>query len=148
MVDLIHSLTADLGTEPGRARLIAGRLLGWLEHAIRASFGQPMAEAFSRRLPESAPWRSAALAAVPPRDGEDQSALGVDAALMEILGSTGLDPVQAGLTVPPLNAYLKSRLPPDLFSVTLRVAPFLAMAAPERHPRPLPLEDATMFYPE
>lgn len=148
MVDLIHLITADLGIEPGRARLIAGRLVAWLEHALRASFGPATADAFSRRLPEAGPWRNAALAAVPPLAAEDASALGVDAALMEILGSTGLDPVQAGLTVPALGAYLKSRLSPDLFSATLHVAPFLVMAAPERHPRPLPLEDATMFFPE
>jgi hypothetical protein len=142
MTDLIQSLTADMGTTPHQARLIAARLLTHVEGGLRQTFGALPADAFHRRVLDFRAWDTGADGQA---DAGEADAIGVDATLVEILGHIGVDPVKAGIALPPFGAYLKSTLPPDLFRLVLQVAPFLAMAAPERHPGFVPPSAPPLF---
>lgn len=135
MVDLIQSLTADMGTTPLQARLIAARLLAHVDTGLRREYGDPLGDAFRTRVLD---WRAWDPGTEGQADAAEQAALGVDATLVEILGHVGVDPLRAGIALPALAKYLRQTLPPDLLRLTFQVAPFLAMAAPEWHPGYVP----------
>ena len=135
-MDLIHSLTADLGTTPDKARRVAGRLLAWIEIHLQRSFGDEAAQEFMNRLPLVEQWREMVPIAVESTE--------VD----EILVGTGIDPISAGIAVPVVDHYLRSRLPPELLRQVLHVAPFLMGAAPEHRPRSAASRDNTTYAPD
>lgn len=129
MDELVQSLAADTGANPDKAVVVAARILAHVRERLRNRYGEPAARAFTERIPLSgAP--ACDLLHAPVASG----ALGVDALVEEMIGDAGLDPVQAGLAVPALTKYFKSRLPTDVLRQVLQVAPFLTMAAPERPP--------------
>jgi hypothetical protein len=129
MMDLLSTLTLDMDVEAEQARTVATRVFRFVQEALADSFGVTVAEAFAARMPDLSPAASPELSAS--ADGE--TALGVDATLLKIVGG-GIDPVKAGLALPAIGAYLRGHLSPELFRQVLRVAPFLTMVAPQRHP--------------
>jgi len=145
MLDLIQALTSEISTDAGEARLIAGRMLAYIEEQLRRQYGPSTAEELASHLPHWRSWRAATLTPVREEPDEDERLIGVDATLLEVLGHVGLDPLKAGTAVPVVSAFLRQVLPYELLRRVLQVAPFLAMAAPERSPSELCVKPGGMY---
>jgi len=135
--DLIGALTSDVSVHPSQAKAIAGRFLAYLTSAVADRFGDGAAEELEAHLPHAEEWQATEPFIVPGLPPPAEATNRTDAQLSGILGHLGIDPVKAGLALPPLVAYLKSNLPPSLLMQVFAVAPFLTGVAPEYHPNGL-----------
>jgi hypothetical protein len=131
MADLIQALTAEAGLSPDEARRVLQRLLSHVEQSLRQRFGDATADRFLERTRDLGVSVSAAPESAGSSSGTER---GLEETLAAILGPAGVDPLKAGIGLPAVARSLKERLRPDELRQVLQVAPFLIMAAPERHP--------------
>jgi hypothetical protein len=143
-MDLIASLTSQLGIEPGRAQGLAGLVLGKIEEQVGQKLGGADAAALRTQVPELDDWK--AKAAALDGAGGDVGLLGAAGrllggaggllggsggggldigALLQLAGKAGLSGSAVEKLLPILLGFLKSRLDPALLSKVLSVVPGL-----------------------
>lgn len=155
-MDLIGSLTSQLGIAPDKAQGLAGAVLGQLEQSVGQSLGGADASAFRAQLPELGDWKSKISAL----DGGGEGGGGLLGALgggggglgggllgaaggllggsgsgfdvgslIALAGKAGLSGSAVQQLLPLVLSFLKSRLDPALLSKILGAVPGLEQAA-------------------
>ena len=149
-MDLIATLSSQLGLAPNQAEGLAGGLLGKLEEQVSAKLGGADAAALRSGLPELEGWKAkaAALGAgeggggglggllgaagglLGGATGLGGSAGGLDlASLVQLASKVGLSPGAAQSLVPVVLSFLQARLDPALLSRVLSAVPALSKLA-------------------
>lgn len=138
-MDLIATLSSQLGIEPSKAQGLAGAALGMLERHVSAKLGAAEAEELRAGVPELPAWQREAEALRPGTTGGFLGAAGgllgavgaggssgFDvAALIQIAAKAGVPAQAAQSLLPLLLQFLQSRVSPDLIGKLLRVLPAL-----------------------
>lgn len=139
-MDLIATLSSQLGIDAGKARGLAGAAFGLLEEQVSRKLGASEASELRASLPELPDWKSEgdALAARPAGGllqaaggllggaGLGGSTSGLDvAALIQLAGKAGVPASAAQSLLPLLLQFLQSRVSPELLDKVLRVVPSL-----------------------
>ncbi len=125
-MDLIQALSSQLGIPTEQAQAVAGGAIGFLKDKLGAD--APKVDA---AVPELGGWEKAAAGAssggglLGMAAGMLGGSAGEAAGLVAILAKVGLDADKAQMVAPLVVDFLKSRLPPDLVSKVLAVAPML-----------------------
>jgi hypothetical protein len=156
-MDLIASLSSQLGVNGAAAQGIAGSVLGLVKGEVAERFGEEAAGKLDSAVPELAGWQKQAAKAEAPQEGEGgglfgaamgaiggggmggllgaaAGALGGEqardiAGVVTVLGRFGVDAGKAGLVAPLILDFLKKRVDPALLSKILAAAPLLASIA-------------------
>jgi uncharacterized protein VcgC/VcgE DUF2780 len=155
-MDLIASLTSQLGIEPTKAQGLAGAVLGKIEEQVGQKLGGADAAALRAQLPELDGWKAASpalqgggggglLGALGGRAGGGSDLLGAAAGLLgggggagggldvasliQLASNAGLSSGTAQKLLPIVVSFLKSRLDPALLSKVLSVVPGLEKLA-------------------
>ncbi|MBK6690137.1 MAG: DUF2780 domain-containing protein [Deltaproteobacteria bacterium] len=153
-MDLIGTLSSQLGIPADQAQAVAGGVLGALQSKVKGELGDQVAGQLGQAVPELSGWQAKAGQLLGGGGGADaMSALGgllggggggagglagalggavsamtgsgEAAALAGLIGKLGLDPAKAAMVAPMALEFLKSRLNPELLGTVLKVAPFL-----------------------
>lgn len=151
-MDLIGTLSSQLGIPADQAQAVAGGVLGALQSKVKGELGDQVAGQLGQAVPELSGWQAKAGQLLGGGGGGDAlSALGgllggggggglagalggavsamtgsgEAAALAGLIGKLGLDPAKAAMVAPMALEFLKSRLNPELLGTVLKVAPFL-----------------------
>jgi len=154
-MDLIGTLTSQLGIAPDKAQGLAGAVLGQIEQSVGQSLGGADASAFRAQLPELGDWKTKISA----REGSGEGAGGLLGALggggglgggllgaagsllggsgsgfdvgslLALAGKAGLSGGAVQQLLPLVLSFLKSRLDPALLSKILGAVPGLEQAA-------------------
>lgn len=125
-MDLIQSLSSQLGIPAEQAQAVAGGALGFLKDKLGGDGAK-----LDAAVPELGGWEKAASAAtgggglLGMAAGMLGGSAGEAAGLVAILAKVGLDADKAQMVAPLVLDFLKSRLPPEMVSKVLAVAPML-----------------------
>lgn len=138
-MDLVATLTAQLGLDQGKAEGLAGTVLGMVKSQIAGKVGAKEADQFSAQIPELERW--AAKAESPAATGGAGGGLlgtassllgardggGLDlGGLTQLAGKFGLNLGSAQTLVPIVVDFLKSKLDSELLGKVLGAVPLLS----------------------
>lgn len=142
-MDLIATLSSQLGIDAGSAKGLAGAALGLLEKQVGQKLGGADASALQAQLPELSEWKAAAETSSTGGGGLAGAAGGLlggvlggggsgfDAsALIQMAVKAGVGPGAAQQLVPLVLQFLQSRLEPGLLQRVLSAVPGLAGGKP------------------
>ncbi len=148
-MDLIQTLTAQLGVDPSQAQALAGSALGAVRGAVAEQAGPEQAAKIDAAIPELSGWQAAASQVLGGGGGGLMGAAGgllgggaggllgqaagavggaqaaQAAQLAAVVSRLGLDPKIAAMVAPHALAFLRERLPPGVLDTALKAAPFL-----------------------
>lgn len=141
-MDLISTLSSQLGIDPQKSEGLAGAVLGLVQKQVAQKLGGANAEALGAQIPELQEWQGKATALGLSGAGAEGGGLGgglLGAAASLLGGGSGLDIAavtqlvsKAGLSssavqqlLPIVLQFLKSRLDPGLLSQILGAIPAL-----------------------
>jgi len=151
-MDLIQTLTSQLGIDAGQAQALAGSALGMVRGAVADQAGAEQAAKIDAAIPELSGWQAAASRTLGgaggglagagggllggPSGGLLGKAAGAvggtqaqqAAQLAAVVSKLSLDPKIAAMVAPHALAFLKERLPPGVLETALKAAPFLTGA--------------------
>lgn len=137
-MDLIGTLSSQLGIDAGSAKGLAGSVLGLLEQQVGQKLGGADVSALKAQVPELPEWKAAAEGAAPAGGGLLGAAGGLlggvlggggsgfdVGALVQLAAKSGVGPGAVQQLLPLLVQFLQSRLEPGLLQRILSAVPAL-----------------------
>lgn len=138
-MDLIATLSSQLGVDTNGAKGLAGSVLGLLQQQVSKKLGGADAGALQAQLPELSEWKAAAESAAPAGGGVLGAAGGLlggvlggagsgfdVASLIQVATKFGVGAGAAQQLLPLVLQFLQSRLEPGLLQRILSAVPALA----------------------
>lgn len=131
-MDLIATLTQQLGVSPEKAQGLAGGVLTIIRQQLAERLGPEQAAQLQARVPEMSSWAEKATTVNEPSASSgllgalgSVAGGGATASLTQLVGLAGLGPASLQTVIPAVLEFLKARLEPEQLQKVLSAVPAL-----------------------